>query len=169
MIKFDKKPDMLTRIEDKMILTLKEQTGDIFNLIEPFDESAENYEFLSGHDAAVFTLFGGSTYSPNDDAPTSAYAPRRTIRWQVYILVRSLRNAREGSISSNKAIEAVRLALQGQSLVGATPLLPISEKLDARIDNGWRWLIEFNHHIPAMADLRFGIENEPAFGPANDA
>jgi len=146
------KADMLTRLEDAMIARLKATTGGIFSIIEPFNDSIENFEFLSVHEAAVFTLFNGSSYSGVEDAPTSAYSPRRTINWQIFVLVRSLRNARDGAVSSNAA---VRLALQGQSLVGATPLVPVSDRLDARIDGGWRFVMEFSHHIPALAAIQF--------------
>lgn len=159
----NKNSDMLSRIENEIIKTLKERLPQSLTRVEAFDESAENYDFPQGDGGAVFVLYAGSTYSPLDDQTSSAYAPRRTLHWQVFVLVRSLRGKNEGTIGANEAVEAVRLALQGQSVVGATPFIILSDKLEARIENGWRWVLEFSHHIPAVADMRFSPENAPAF------
>ena len=123
--------DMLTHIEKAIIRTLKQQLPQQINRIEAFDDRAEEYDFPQGDGGAVFVLYTGSSYGPNDDAPSSAYAPRRTIRWQVYVLVRSLRGK--------------------------------NDKLDARIDGGWRYVLDFTHHIPAVADIRFDAAENPAF------
>lgn len=156
-------PDMLTRLEAAILETLRARLPQSLTRVEAFDESAENYDFPQGDGGAVFVLYAGSTYSPLDDQTSSAYAPRRTLHWQVFVLVRSLRGKNEGTIGANEAVEAVRLALQGQSVVGATPFIILSDKLEARIENGWRWVLEFSHHIPAVADMRFSPENAPAF------
>lgn len=155
--------DMLTRLEDAIIQTLKQILPQEINRIETFNEEAEEYDFPQGDGAAVFVLYAGSSYGPNDDDTSSAYAPRRTLRWQIFVLVRSLNSKNNGAIGANHAIEAVRLALQGQSILGATPFLIQSDKLDARIDNGWRYVLEFTHHIPAISEIRFDPAAAPAF------
>ncbi|MBI0177579.1 Gp37 family protein [Bartonella apis] len=157
----NKKPDMLTRIEDAIIKTLKAQLPQELNRVESFDENVENYDFPQGDGGAVFTLYAGSTYEAGDDKPTTAYATRRTLRWQLFILVRSLNGKNGGLISAHEAVEAVRKTLQGQSVAGATPFQIISDKLDARIEGGWRWVMEFSHHIPSIAEIRRDTGHNP--------
>lgn len=156
-----KKPDMLSRIEDAIITQLRTHLPQELNRVESFDETVEDYDFPQGDGGAVFTLYAGSNYESGDDKPTTAYAPRRTLRWQIFVLVRSLNGKNGGFIGAHEAVEAVRKTLQGQSVVGATPFLILSDKLDARIESGWRWVMEFSHHVPMVAELRRNTGHQP--------
>lgn len=157
------KADMISRIEDAMIDTLKKRLPQSLARIDAFDGAADNYDFSQADGSAVFVHYSGSTYSPGDDQMTNAYAPRRTLRWQVFVLVHAMKGKNDGEISANEAIEAVRLALQGQSVVGATPFLIVSDKLDAQLEGGRRYVLEFTHHIPAIVESRFDPENVTVF------
>lgn len=148
-------------IEDEMLAQLKEKLPRTISRIESFPDNPDAYDFPERDSAAVFLRFDGSDYAAPAGTPRAAYAPSRTMSWEVTLLVRSLRGADGGRIGAYDALEAIRLALQGRSFAGGTAMVPRSEKLQEQRDSVWRWAMRFTTQLPAVAAI---TEHAPALG-----
>ncbi|MCJ8142964.1 Gp37 family protein [Ancylobacter sp. A5.8] len=143
--------NVITAIEDAMVARLMAKLPRTFRPAESFPDQAENFDFPVSNEAACYVRYDRSTYAGPDAEPRRAYAPMRTLSFEVIVLVRSLRGAQDGRVSSYDALEAVRLALQGQSFGGATAMAPAGDQLQARDAGVWRWAIRFTCRAPAVA------------------
>lgn len=144
------------RQEDAILARLKERLPGRIVRIEPFPDRPDAFDFPEREAAAVFVHFAGGDYSATGDGgPRAAYSARRTLKWHVVLLVRSLRGAEGGRIGAYEALEEIRCALQGVSFAGATAMIPKRELLDEQKGGVWRWTLECTNAIPAIAEAQF--------------
>lgn len=144
--------NVLERIEAAIVARLAEQMPGRIDRIEAFSDLAADYDFGQKDRAAIFVQLSSSAYSASDDAAAiRVYAPHRTLTWSIYLLVRSIKGAQAGSLGSYEGIEEIRCALQGVSFCGATAMRPLGETLDAQVEGGWRWKLQFSNSIPAVS------------------
>lgn len=148
-------------IETEMLARLKEKLPRTISRIDSFPDDPDAYDFPERESAAVFLRFDGSDYAGTSGSPGAAYAPSRTMTFEAVLLVRSLRGADGGRIGAYDALEAIRLALQGQSFAGGTAMVPRGEKLHEQRGGVWRWAMRFSTQIPAVAAI---TEHAPALG-----
>ncbi|MFG1409509.1 Gp37 family protein [Xanthobacter sp. VTT E-85241] len=142
------------QVEDEIIARLKERLPGRIGRIEPFPDRPSDFDFPDREAAVVLVHFTGADYAPAE-GPRGAYSPRRTLKWSVVLLVRSLRGAEGGRIGAYEALDEIRRALQGVSFAGATAMVPKRETLDEEKAGVWRWALEFTCAIPAVAEAQF--------------
>jgi len=142
--------NQIERLRAAIVARLTERLPGRVTPIAAFDDAANNFDF-QGLEAAVFVQYAGSQYSGDDTGPARIYAPARMLSWTIYALVRSLKGSEAGIISASALLEEIRLALQGQSFAGATPMRINADRLDAQIEGGWRYIMEFTNSCPAPA------------------
>ena len=143
--------NVIEAIEDAMVARLAEQLPRRFRAPESFPDDPEAFDFPASEHAGCFVRYDRSTYAGADSQPSRAYAPVRTLTFEVVVLVRSLRGAQESRIGSYEALEAVRLALQGRSFAGATAMVPVGDELQEQKAGVWRWASRFTCRVPAPA------------------
>lgn len=112
--------------------------------ISRFPSRAEDYDF-AGHDAAVLVICTESTIGRASTPVTAALIETLTIVCAV--LVRSL----DGAHGAPALLEDVRLALQGQSLAGATAMQPLGFRLADQGEGAFQFDISFETRLPAVA------------------
>lgn len=141
-------------IEGAIVARLKSRLPGRVARVEPFPDKPSQFDFSDREGAVVLVHYAGADYSPTGDTPRQAYSPRRTMKWQIVLLVRSLRGAEGGRIGAYDVLDEVRRAVQGVSFAGATPMAPRREILDEEKDGVWRWTMEFSASIPALAEAQ---------------
>lgn len=141
-------------IEGAIVERLKERLPGRVGRIEPFPDKPSDFDFPAREGAAVLVHYAGADYGPTGDTPRHAYSPRRTMKWHIVVLVRSLRAAEGGRLGAYEVLDEIRRALQGVSLAGATPMAPRREVLDEEKAGIWRWTLEFSASIPAIAEAQ---------------
>ncbi|KAA6404488.1 Gp37 family protein [Candidatus Tokpelaia sp.] len=142
--------NQLDRLQQAILARLVEKMPGRITHIAAFDEEAQKFDF-QGLQGALFVKYEGSSFTGDDTSPMRIYAPARVLTWSIYVLVRSLKGAQDGFIGANEVLEEVRRALQGQSFCGATPCKVLSDRLDAQIEGGWRFVMQFSNSCPAPA------------------
>lgn len=148
--------NVIEAIEDAMVAQLADKLPRRFRAPESFPDDPEAFDFPSSEQAACFVRYDRSTYAGADSEPRRAYAPMRTLTFEAVVLVRSLRGAQAGRIGSYEALEAVRVALQGQSFAGATAMVPAGDELQDQKAGVWRWAMRFTCRVPAVAATSHG-------------
>lgn len=150
-----RRPTAVQAVEAAIVARLKERLPGRVSRIESFPDRPEQYDFPDTDTAAAFVYFEGADYAPTSDSPRAVYSPRRTCRWRIILLVRSLNGAEGGVIGAYEALEEIRLALQGQSFAGATAMMSRREALEEQRAGVWRWSMEFTNALPAIAEAEF--------------
>ena len=153
--------NMITAIEDAMLAALKDQLPRTVTRIDVFPDDPEAFDFPEADTAACFLRYDRSTYAGADNEPRRAYAPTRTLTYEVVVLVRSMRGADGGRIGAHDALEAVRLALQGRSFAGATAMALAGDELQQQKGSVWRWAMRFTCRVPAVARSVAGAGDRP--------
>lgn len=148
--------NVIEAIEDAMVTRLAEKLPRRFRAPESFPDDPEAFDFPTSEQAACFVRYDRSAYAGADNEPRRAYAPMRALTFEVVVLVRSLRGAQAGRVGSYEALEAVRLALQGQSFAGATAMVPAGDELQEQKAGVWRWALRFTCRAPAVAAVTHG-------------
>ena len=146
----------VTVIEDEIVAQLKDNLPRTVTRIDSFPDNPEKYDFPERDTAAVFVHLSEGKYAGAAGRPQQAYAPARTLTWEIVLLVRSLRGADGGRIGAYPLLHDVRIALQGRSFGGATAMVPVSERLQEQKGGIWRWGMTFTNSIPAVAVVDYG-------------
>ena len=140
------------RLQAAIVARLAEKMPGRVETVAAFDDTANEFDF-QGRQAAVFVSYAGSRYTGDETGPARIHAPARVLNWDIYVLVRSLKGAQAGSIGAFEVLEEVRHALQGQVFCGATAMKVLCDRLDAQVEGGWRWVVQFSHSCPAPARM----------------
>lgn len=130
--------------------------------VDAFPADVATYDF-AGLDAAALVHYKGSNFQARESVASPNQ--NRRMNFSIVLLVRELR----GASGSYRALEDIRLALQGNSFEGAGPAEIVSDALLSEVQGQWRWEIVIGLNAPAVARQRLtpSTQFQPATGATN--
>ncbi len=139
----DTRKSYISKVEDAIVAALKVGVEGSVK-VDSFPAGPASYDF-AGLDAAALVHYSGSNFAKRD----GDVSPNQTRRmnYSIVLLTRSLR----ADAGAYRALEDIRLALQGKSFEGAGPVELVSDGLVREDQGQWRWEIVIGLSAPAVA------------------
>lgn len=139
-------PSYLEKIETDIIAELTPLVSGALK-VEQMPTEPANYD-LGSLKGAIVVHYKGSQFTALDSV--SGASQGRRMNFAIVLLTRELR----GHVGAYKALDDIRLALQGATFQGAGPCEMVSDGLVDENAGLWRWDIVIGLNAPAVARPR---------------